>query len=61
MKNSKKISFTKLTLNKETLRQLDNRALGQAAGGMINLSRLSCECETSANNRCESFGSAVCP
>jgi hypothetical protein len=33
MQNSKKISTRTLTLNKETLRHLDNEALTLAAGG----------------------------
>jgi hypothetical protein len=61
MKNSKKISSSKLTLNKETLRQLDNRALGQAAGGAINQTRISCGCATSEGGPCDSFDTTFCP
>lgn len=61
MKNSKTISSAKLTLNKETLRQLDNRALRHAAGGARNETRISCDCATSEGGPCDSFTTTFCP
>jgi hypothetical protein len=61
MKNTSKTPTKKLTLNKQTLRQLDNRALGQADGGVINQTRISCECATSEGGPCDSFDTTVCP
>jgi hypothetical protein len=49
-----KKQMPKLTLNRETLRKLDTKELGNALGGAINVSRLT-EC-TDNTSYCASAG-----
>jgi hypothetical protein len=52
-----KKSGTKLTLSRESLRQLDAATMGQAAGGSAN----SLACTESLVNSCDPASVRICP